>query len=57
MCFKKKQYQQLCSRLQKRMKLEEDNIRIYPLTGHTLEQVETWGVGLPVTQPPSSTIV
>lgn len=57
MYFKKKQYQQLCSRLKKRMKLEEDNIRIYPLTGHTLAQVETWGIGLPVTQPPTSTII
>lgn len=55
--LQKQQYKQLCSRLHKKMNLEKDNIRIYPLSGHTLEQVKTWGVGLPITEPPGSTII
>ncbi|MGF1539295.1 MAG: CRISPR-associated endonuclease Cas2 [Pleurocapsa sp.] len=53
----KQQYKQLCSRLQKIIKLDEDNIRVYPITRHTLEQVETWGVGNQLTKPPSSIII
>lgn len=53
----KRQYKQLCSRLQKTIKLDEDSIRIYPITRHTLEQVQTWGVGNKLTPPPGSTIV
>ncbi len=50
-------YQEMRSRLQKRVKLDEDSIRFYPLSGHTLNQVETWGVGAPVTQLPGSVII
>ena len=53
----KQQYKQLCSRLQKLIKSDEDNIRIYPITRHTLEQVKTWGVGTSLTSPPSSIII
>jgi CRISPR-associated protein Cas2 len=53
----KEQYEQLSLRLKKKIKLDEDSIRIYPITRHTLGQVETWGVGNGLTQPPSSTIV
>ncbi|WP_041619691.1 CRISPR-associated endonuclease Cas2 [Stanieria cyanosphaera] len=55
--LRKEQYHQLCSRLKKRIELQEDSIRIYPLTRHTLDKVETWGVGTPVTSPPGSIIV
>jgi CRISPR-associated protein Cas2 len=51
------QYQQLCNRLKKRIKLDEDSIRIYPITRHTLQQVQTWGVGNDLTQAPSSMII
>ncbi|MBW4532571.1 MAG: CRISPR-associated endonuclease Cas2 [Pleurocapsa minor HA4230-MV1] len=51
------QYRQLGDRLKKRIKLDEDSIRIYPITRNTLQQVETWGVGNNLTQPPSSTII
>lgn len=50
-------YKELCSRLNKVVKLKEDSIRFYPLSRHTLEQVETWGVGPPLTEPPRSVIV
>ncbi|QOV21124.1 CRISPR-associated endonuclease Cas2 [Anabaenopsis elenkinii] len=50
-------YQDLQRRLRKIIKLEEDNIRFYPLSRHTLFQVETWGVGIPVIKPPSSVII
>ncbi len=50
-------YKELCQRLKKRIKLAEDSIRFYPLSRHTLGQVETWGVGPPVTELPGSVII
>ncbi|MDF5713699.1 MAG: CRISPR-associated endonuclease Cas2 [Rhizonema sp. NSF051] len=50
-------YKELCQRLKKRVKLGEDSIRFYPLSRHTLGQVETWGVGPPVTEIPGSVII
>jgi CRISPR-associated protein Cas2 len=50
-------YQNLRRQLRKKLKLEEDNVRFYPLSRHTLSQVETWGVGIPVIEPPSSIII
>lgn len=49
-------YRELQKRLRKRIKVEEDSIRFYPLSGHTLGQVETWG-GVPVTMRPSSIVI
>jgi CRISPR-associated protein Cas2 len=50
-------FDELRSRLQKRVKLSEDSIRFYPLSRHTLGQVETWGIGSPVPKPTGSTII
>ncbi len=50
------QYQELQRRLEPRLYLEEDHIRFYPLTGHTLTRVETWG-GPEVISPPGSLVV
>lgn len=49
-------YQQLKRHLKKVVKLDEDSVRFYPLSGHTLSQIEIWG-GVPLTQPPDSTII
>ncbi|OKH33827.1 CRISPR-associated endonuclease Cas2 [[Phormidium ambiguum] IAM M-71] len=49
-------YKELGQRLRKRVKISEDSVRFYPLSGHTLNQIETWG-GCPITQPPSSTVI
>ncbi len=49
-------YAELRQRLRQRIKESEDNIRFYPLSKHTLDQVEVWG-GTPVQEPPGSTIV
>ncbi|MFM6477655.1 MAG: CRISPR-associated endonuclease Cas2, partial [Dolichospermum sp.] len=38
-------YNDLRRRLRKIVKLEKDNLRFYPLSKHTLSQVEAWGVG------------
>ncbi|HEY9768491.1 MAG TPA: CRISPR-associated endonuclease Cas2 [Coleofasciculaceae cyanobacterium] len=46
-----------CHRLKKKIKLDEDSIRIYPITRHTLQQVTTWAIGNNLTQLPSSTII
>lgn len=51
-----KKYAELQKRLRPRVNLEEDSIRFYPLSKHTLSQVEVWG-GLPLTRPPGSTII
>lgn len=50
------QYNELHQRLRKKVKLSEDKIRFYPLSGHTLNQIQVWG-GLPVTEIPGSTII
>lgn len=49
-------YRELCKRLKKKMKAGEDSVRIYPLSGHTLSQVEVWG-GPPIRQIPGSIVV
>lgn len=49
-------YRELQQRLKRRVKLEEDSVRFYPISGHTAGQVETWG-GVPLTRMPGSTIV
>lgn len=49
-------FSELKQRLKKRVKISEDSIRFYPLSGHTLGQVEVWG-GVPITQMPGSVIV
>jgi CRISPR-associated protein Cas2 len=33
-------FQELCKRLKKRVKMTEDSVRFYPLSKHTLSQVE-----------------
>jgi CRISPR-associated protein Cas2 len=50
-------YDELRQRLTKQVKLQEDSVRFYPLSRHTLGQVETWGVGPPVTELPRSVII
>lgn len=49
-------YEELRKRLQKKVNVEEDSVRFYPLSRHTLSQVDVWG-GLPVTQVPGSVII
>jgi CRISPR-associated protein Cas2 len=50
------QYAELQRRMRPRLNLEEDSVRFYPLSRHTLAQVEVWG-GTPLTQLPGSTII
>ncbi|MEH2026792.1 CRISPR-associated endonuclease Cas2 [Nostoc sp.] len=49
-------YNELRKRLNKQIKSSEASIRFYPLSRHTLNQIETWGEP-PVTELPSSTII
>ncbi|WP_072619165.1 CRISPR-associated endonuclease Cas2 [Spirulina major] len=49
-------FAELKGRLRRRVNLEEDSIRFYVVSGHTLGQVEVWG-GVPVATLPGSTIV
>lgn len=49
-------YDELRQRLKQRVKLADDNVRFYPLSRHTLNQIERWG-GDPITTRPGSTIV
>ena len=49
-------YKELRQRLKPRIQLKEDSVRFYPLSGHTLSQVEVWGEP-PLTQFPGSVIV
>jgi CRISPR-associated protein Cas2 len=52
-----KKYQELKNRLKKVFNPLQDNLRFYPISQHTLNQVETWGVGSPPTQPSQSIII
>ncbi|OKH15961.1 CRISPR-associated endonuclease Cas2 [[Limnothrix rosea] IAM M-220] len=52
-----KKYGELKQRLRRYYREEEqDSLRFYPISGHTLGQVEIWGEP-PLLMPPSSTIV
>ncbi|MBD2097724.1 CRISPR-associated endonuclease Cas2 [Trichocoleus sp. FACHB-591] len=52
----KSKYDELRQRLKQRVNLTEDSVRFYPLSGHTVSQVEIWGEP-PVTSVPGSVIV
>lgn len=49
-------YVELKRRLKPRIKIEEDSVRLYPLSKHTLNNVEVWG-GLELQQAPGSVII
>ncbi len=51
-----KQFKEMYQKLLKRIKHEEDNIRIYPVSGHTIGQIIIIG-GVPLTTAPGSTVV
>lgn len=51
-----KKFDELLERLQKRINLEQDNVRCYPISSHTLGQVVILG-SVPLYEPPSSYIV
>ncbi|MEG3858867.1 CRISPR-associated endonuclease Cas2 [Microcoleus sp. herbarium12] len=50
-------FDELRARLGQKINLEEDSIRFYPVSRHTLGQVEVLGVGAPVTQAARSVII
>jgi CRISPR-associated protein Cas2 len=49
-------YKELQQRLKRKVNLSEDNVRFYPISGHTVEQIQVWGDS-PMTPMPGSTIV
>jgi CRISPR-associated protein Cas2 len=49
-------YRELRRRLKKHINESEDSVRFYPISRHTLAQVEIWG-GVPLITPPGSIIV
>ena len=51
-----RKFGELRARLAKVVKMDEDSVRFYPISGHTLGQVVVWGEP-PMTQPPSSVVV
>ncbi|AFZ55556.1 CRISPR-associated endonuclease Cas2 [Cyanobacterium aponinum] len=52
-----KQYKELRKRLKKVFKENEDNLRFYPISAHTLKQMEIWGQSSELTNPPKSIII
>lgn len=52
----KSKYDEMRRRLSRYVNFEEDSLRFYPISQHTLEQVEIWG-GVPLTQVQKSIIV
>ena len=51
-----RKFDELRSRLIKVVKMNEDSVRFYPISKHTLGQVIVWGEP-PLTQMPSSVVV
>lgn len=49
-------FRELTKRLRQRIKVEEDSVRIYPISHQMLQGVEVWG-GVKIVEPPGSTIV
>ena len=49
-------FKELQKRLKPRINLEEDSVRFYPISGHTMGQVDAWG-GVQITQASGSTVV
>jgi CRISPR-associated protein Cas2 len=49
-------YVELKGRLKKFFRDGEDSIRFYPVSKHTLSQVDVWGA-IPITKPPGSIII
>ena len=54
--LKTQEFRELCVKVKKVVRLPEDSVRMYPLSGHTLEQVEILG-GLPLTERQGSIVV
>jgi CRISPR-associated protein Cas2 len=52
----KSKYDEMRRRLSRYVNFEEDSLRFYPISQHTLDQVEIWG-GVPLTQVQKSIIV
>ncbi|MBD1914281.1 MULTISPECIES: CRISPR-associated endonuclease Cas2 [Cyanophyceae] len=52
----KSKYDDMKRILSRYVNFEEDSLRFYPISQHTLEQVEIWG-GVPLTQMQKSIIV
>jgi CRISPR-associated protein Cas2 len=52
----KSKYDEMRRRLSRYVNFEEDSLRFYPISQHTLDQVEIWG-GVPLTQGQKSIIV
>ncbi|MGI0493611.1 CRISPR-associated endonuclease Cas2 [Alkalinema pantanalense CENA528] len=49
-------FEELKRRLRGRVRVEEDSVRFYPMSGHVRGQVEIWG-GVPLVEVPGSVIV
>jgi CRISPR-associated protein Cas2 len=49
-------FKELRQRLRQRIKMEEDSVRMYPISQQMLHQVEVWG-GMEIVEPPGSTII
>ncbi|MDY7014761.1 MAG: CRISPR-associated endonuclease Cas2 [Cyanobacteriota bacterium] len=50
-------FEELKTRLRKRIKTREDNLRLYPLSSSNLARVEIWGSSPPLTQLPGSVVI
>lgn len=52
-----RKYQELQKRLRRLINEQEDHIRFYPLSSHTLDQVEVWGEGPAKREWPKSVVI
>jgi len=47
---------ELQKRLKRRIKIEEDSVRFYPIPTYAIEQIIIWG-GRPLSEPQGSTVI
>lgn len=52
----REKFVELRYRLRQQFKADEDSLRFYPISSHTMGQIEVWGEP-PLSEPPSSVII
>jgi CRISPR-associated protein Cas2 len=52
----REKYREMKDRLMKVVNVEKDGFRIYPISAHTIDQVEVW-CGNPITEFPKSRVI
>ncbi|MEB3825871.1 CRISPR-associated endonuclease Cas2 [Phormidium sp. CCY1219] len=50
-------FKELCQKLRKKVNFSQDSLRFYPLSSHTMLQIQSWGIGPPTSRVPESVVI